>query len=246
MKRMKADMSSFRIRALRPRAGRGLAAWLAPLALVLALSACDSRQDGSSGSSSNEPAGSGGDACLAALSDFGDTSGFCVADATAEGGDVICYTVDGISGIDPGTVTVAVEPPSDVYGFFHTYDSGGTATEVGLTMGSGTGGDDGISLLIGAAQGATGVFPLGRFSSWSGPDQANYRAIGQSAGCGRCQITEYGAEGTGRLKGRFDAKLCAYNGTVHEVQCALGEIRLRGAFDVTRAANVTGGSGTPF
>lgn len=216
------------------------------LALVLPLAACDSRQESSAGPASNEPAGSGGDTCLATLSDFSDVSSFCVADAIAEGGDVICYTVDGISGIEPNTPTVAVEPGSDVYGFFHTYDSGGTATEVGLTMGSGTGGDDGISLLIGATQGATGVFSLGRFSSWSGPDQENYRAIGQSAGCGRCQITEYGAEGSGRLKGRFDAKLCAYNGTVHEVQCSLGQIRLKGAFDVTRGANVTGGSGTPF
>lgn len=236
----------FLSRVLRPRAGCGFPALLLPLALTLVLAACDSRQEGSAGPAANESAGSGGDACLAALSDFSDPSAFCLADAVAEGGDAICYTVDGISGIAPGAVTLAVEPARDVYGFFHTYDAGGTATEVGLTMGSGAGGGDGISLLIGAAQGATGVFPLGRFSSWSGPDQANYRAIGQSAGCGRCQIIEYGAESSGRLKGRFDAKLCAYNGTVHEVQCALGQIRLRGAFDVTRGANVVGGSGTPF
>jgi hypothetical protein len=224
---------------------RGPVVLVAALILSLAGAACDSRSGGSQESSS-AASSAGGSGCAATLSDFSNPAEFCTADAGAAGGDVMCYTVDGIGGVDPATVHVVVEPVSDLYGYYHLPDTGSPATSVGLVMGMNPGEDDGISLLIGAGPGTTGVFPLGRFSSWSGPDQENYRAIGQDEGCGLCQITAYGAETTGRLTGRFDARLCAYNSTTHQVHCSSGEVRLKGAFDLTRAANVTGGSGTPF
>jgi hypothetical protein len=211
-----------------------LARLLVPIALAVALAACDDRgeDDASPPASADTRA-----TCYGELAGF---AGGPVCTAGGLGGDAICYKVNG-----GATVTVA-EPAYDVFGYLHTPDSGDVRTRIGLTMDGGPGANsDGIALYVEAGAGQTGTFDLGRFSSHSRANNADYRAIGSDQGCGRTQIGTYNPVG-GTLAGQFEAILCPYNGTTHVVTCGSGEVHLQGAFDVTRGADVVGGSGTPF
>lgn len=209
------------------------ACWLGALVL---LTACDISGDDDDGSVSTQKT-----QCLEDLGGF-DAEPICTADA--EGGDVICYVIDG------GATATVVEFDDEVYASYFTPSEGDAYTSVGLTVDSGENGDtDGILLNIDAD--GTGEGEIGRYSSWSGPEQTPYRAVGEESGCGMADITEYGDVGE-RIVGEFEGTFCAYDGDVHVIDCDAdvsgeygAEIHIQGAFDITRGAD-SEGSGTPF
>lgn len=225
------------------------------LALLL-IAACDERasteqsSSSSSSSSADEDSSTLSDEDIAAdacWSQLEIAEPVCTADADAEGDDVICMAVD------DGSVTTVVEESADddngVFGFYSEPDSTDPRTEVGVAhntdaeAGDPYHGRDALGFLFESQ--STGTHGFARFSSWTAWDDESYRAVGSDEGCGLVVVEDYDAVG-GRIRGWFDSLLCAYNGSIHVVQCDMEETRVQGAFDVTRSSDVSGGSGTPF
>ena len=210
---------------------------------ALLLAACDISGDNDGGGNDGGNVSTQKTQCLEDLGGF-DAAPICTADAGAEGGDVICYVIDG------GDTTTVVETADEVSANYFTPNEGDAYTTAGLTSNSGPAEDtDGILLNI--ELDGTGEGEVGRYSSWSGPDSAHYRAVGEESGCGMAEITESGNVG-GRIVGEFEGTFCAYNGDAHVIDCDLEvndnygtEINIQGAFDITRGAG-TASSGTPF
>ncbi len=161
----------------------------------------------------------------------------CSADAAAEGGDVICYTLDG------GEVVRVVESDgsNDVYGYYTTTEATDEIAGSHKIVLSVSPVRPGVEVLF--ADSSTGTH-----SSESAGNRLRYQegvfpftlyAISSSCGSGSVNVTQY-AEVGGRLQGTFEAELYLYNfnGTNndHTFNCD-SQKTLVGAFDVTRDAD---------
>ncbi len=155
------------------------------------------------------------------------------ADASATGGDILCYQID-----EGDLVQVAVGyDDTAIYAFYLAGDSN---TKIGIQLGEER---DALELIF-VGQ-ATGTHALARFSSFTRHDLSESLWVGNTAGGGTITLETYGEVGE-RIRGTFEVTLCGYNSNVHQVQCALGERSFRGSFDITREQDDAGTVQTPF